>query len=199
MSVLNPVEQSLYDVAKAALPSWLFAATAAIVSNPQELIGADAKVFGAVKVVIDSWLVQAHVTTATGFWLDQHAIDRNTRRRSGESDAALRLRLRQYGDVATRPALKAAINAALVQAGISTPCYIVNLREEKAFFAYPGGHQAVAYINRGYRMSVVGRPMRFIVILPYGTSSVLRSAVDEIIRQLKAGGFAYSIEVRGVP
>lgn len=56
-----------------------------------------------------------------------------------------------------------------------------------------------AYLGRGYRLSHSGRPARFIVILPFGTSAATELAVTEMIREKKAGGFKAVVEVRGVP
>ena len=52
-------------------------------------------------------------------WLDQHAVDRGTRRSAGERDAALRTRLRNMDDNVTRPGLLAALRAMMVAAGLT--------------------------------------------------------------------------------
>jgi hypothetical protein len=55
-----------------------------------------------------------------------------------------------------------------------------------------------AYVGRGYRMGQQ-RPLKLIIILPYGTPASARKAVDEYVRSHKAGGYAHVLEVRGVP
>lgn len=56
-----------------------------------------------------------------------------------------------------------------------------------------------AYLTRGYRMGVSGRPHVIIVILPFGTLATLEPVISEAVRQKKAGGVVHRIEIRGVP
>jgi len=104
---LTPDEQKFYDFAKAALPKFLFQR-----DRPEEEMGALAKMFSAVRDQIKSWFTQSYITTATGAgpdFLNQHAVDRATRRQSGESDISLRERLRNVPDAVTRPTLLSAV------------------------------------------------------------------------------------------
>lgn len=54
---------------------------------------------------------------------------------------------------------------------------------------------ARSYAGRGFRASV-GRPLKLIVILPYGTTAGTAASVLESIRQKKAAGFAVVVERR---
>jgi hypothetical protein len=103
---LTAEEQKFYDFARRALPKFLFAKV-----RPEEVMGAFAKIFGAAKTAISGYFDQALIGQATSSganYLNQHAIDRGTYKQAGETDAALRARLRNVEDAITRPALLAA-------------------------------------------------------------------------------------------
>lgn len=130
MSVLSAEEQELFDVAKASIPKFFFASDAA----QQEVFAAAAKAFNLSRDQIKSWASFTLIGQAVGFWLDQHAIDRNMRRRSGESDAALAARVRRIDDAVTLPALQARISAILAADSVSGLGAIVELRRSCARF-----------------------------------------------------------------
>lgn len=67
-------------------------------------------------------------------WLAQHARDRGTERQEGESDEALRDRLKRVEDAVTRPVLLAAVQAVLDREGVVGTPAMVELRRDKAFF-----------------------------------------------------------------
>lgn len=83
---------------------------------------------------------QTSTLQATGMHgeLDQHALDRGTMRRAGESDASLRLRLRNIVDVVTEPALKIGVDALLTASGLG-PSAWVELRRDRAHYQLPRG------------------------------------------------------------
>lgn len=56
-----------------------------------------------------------------------------------------------------------------------------------------------AFCSRGFRATHVGTPLRFVMILPYGSTAGTESSVREMLRQRKAIGFAVSIERRLSP
>lgn len=188
-------EQSLYDHLRGTLPSWFFQTSA----SPEEIWGAYVKLFDAARAQADGWGNYARILEATGIWLDQHAVDRGTARQAGESDEELRTRIRVPEDSVTLGALLTRVQAILTASGIPSPSVaIVELRRDKAFFS-EGGELPTAYMSRGYRLGGANRPLKMIVILPYGTTEATRKAVDEYLRAHKAGGFAHTIEVRAVP
>lgn len=193
---LSASQQDLFDHAKGALPRRLFTDPAL-----HEFLQGCAVMFDAAKQTIDAWLkTQAFILTATGVWLDQHAKDRGLYRQSGESDAALAQRIRQYQDAITATVLKSVINAILAAAGVAGTCAIVELRRDRAFMATNAGTgRKVAYLSRGYRMGHSGRPNKIIVILPYGTGAATGAAVDDQMRARRAAGIAYARETRANP
>lgn len=67
-------------------------------------------------------------------WLQQHARDRGTARQLGETDAALRERLRNVPDAVTRPSLLTAAQAIVDAAGVVGTVALVELRRDKGFF-----------------------------------------------------------------
>lgn len=285
---LTEDEQALYDFAEGALPSWI--------THPDPLLTAAAKQIGASLAQARYLFAQALIGTAEGAtsttpdWLNQHARDRNTSRQAGESDVALRERLRTIPDAVTRQAILDAANAILAAAGVSGEAALVELPRDAAWvgtytaltgtggtfvqvgtdsrftptvpwatppYRAPGvtpelswtltisgaanaanngtraitglvGNAAVvsnasgiagadgtvswiarrldalgngtdfaarSYAGRGFRASV-GRPLKLIVILPYGTTAGTAASVLEAIRQKKAAGFAVVIERR---
>lgn len=101
MSTLTDDEQALYDVAASALPREITSGE----EDAREILAAQAKIHGSAKSQLDDYLSRTLISSATGIWLDQHALDRGTRRQSGESDDALRQRLRIGEDAVTIAAL----------------------------------------------------------------------------------------------
>lgn len=195
MSVLNDKELKLYEAAKASLPRWMFSDDA----NSQEVLAAFAKQLGKTWEQVDAWVDQIYITRAFGFFLDQHAIDRGTRRRYQEPDVLLSQRIRTYEDAVTKPALQSTADALLAAAGLGT-AHIVELRMDKAFLgtqgaAEPHPGRGRTYLSRGYRMSTTGENA-LVIILPYGTSDATAAAVAEAVRQKKAGGIIVYVERR---
>ena len=200
-------EQDMYDFAKASLPRFLFQKSTA----PEDWIGPFAKIFGSAFDQVVEWLGQTYILNATGIWLDQHARDRGTARQGGESDAALRSRLRTIDDAVIPSALLAAATAALNADSVTIPSgypALVETRRDGAFFGVwsatpptpPGSGYAsrgMAYFQRGYRMR--GPRGSIVVILPFGTSEATRLSVQEAVRKKKAAGFAMIVERRVDP
>lgn len=128
MSTLTAREQELFDLAKAALPSWMFSDE----SNPQELIAAFAKQFAQAWDQVDFWRDQMYLRRAVVQFLADHARDRGTRQQSSESVDALRVRLRNITDALTKPTLLARVQALLAQAGVAGTPAIMELRPDGA-------------------------------------------------------------------
>jgi hypothetical protein len=128
---LDSQEQDFMDFALAALPRWMR-------SDDVFLRGA-AKMFGQVRAQSDYWFGQTLISDATGpttgqpDWLNQHARDRGTSRQNGESDQALRQRIRNVPDALTRDSLLAAANAILASESISGTVAMVELPRDGAF------------------------------------------------------------------
>lgn len=286
---LTDDEQALYDFAAGALPSWI--------THPDPFLSAAAKQIGAALAHARYLNAQTLIGTASGptattpDWLNQHARDRDTTRQAGESDAALRERLRTIPDALTRSALLDSANAILAAAGVTGTAALVELPRDAAWvgtyagmsgtggtfaqvgtssrftptmlpwptppYRAPGvtpelswtitisgagsagnnGTRAItgmvgdaaavtngagvagadptaswiarrldvlgngtdfaarSYAGRGFRASV-GRPLKLIVILPYGTTAGTAASVLESMRQKKAAGFAVVVERR---
>lgn len=128
---LTPDEQSLYDFARNALPSWL--------KDTDEFLVAAAKTFGLTLAHAKDLMSQALITQAVGAtsttpdWLNQHARDRGTSRQQGEGDAALQERLRSTPDALTRAAILDAANAILTAAGVAGSAALLELPRDAAW------------------------------------------------------------------
>jgi hypothetical protein len=111
---LSSEAQSLFDHAWQSLPRWL---TGAVVSA-KEWLYAFTEIFDEIRAQGQDWKDITYLDNATGAELDQHAYDRGTSRRAGESDGTLRERLRQISDAVTQPALIRGVDAILDGAGL---------------------------------------------------------------------------------
>jgi hypothetical protein len=182
-------EQKLLNVAKASLPRWLFAD-----GDPPAIV-ADAKVFARLWDQLDEWIDATYLTRAPGIWLDQHAVDRNTRRQAGETDAALAERLRHPLDAITLPALTARAQAIVDAEGIGGTVTILELRRVRAFVGSVDNPHS--FVSNGYRIAGTGQASnQLIVVLPYGSTTGTAAAVYDAIRQAKAAGVGLIIERR---
>lgn len=121
-------EQALYDFAKSSLPGWFFT-----VPRAEEVLGAFVKIFDAARQVIADNADRTLIENATGIWLDLHALDRGTYRQDGETDEALRARIRNVEDAVSRPALLAATEAILAADGVLDPPSMVEVKRDGAF------------------------------------------------------------------
>jgi hypothetical protein len=129
--MLNALEQKLYDLARAALPSWLFTDEA----NAQELIRAAAAQLSDAWEQVDFWLDQTYLTRGVDIFVDQHAKDHGTRRQNGETTASLVSRLRNTEDAVTIPALLSHIIQVMHDNGApsSPPPVILEMRYDKLY------------------------------------------------------------------
>lgn len=137
---LTAEQEKIASWIRGAVPKW-FTST----PRAEEDIGALVLIFDAVRAQVAAWREQGAILTADGpvlsggdivepDWLNQHAKDRNTHRQDGETDAALRERLRRYEDAVTVSALLSVVNAMLDAAGVTSNNYgLVELRRDKAY------------------------------------------------------------------
>jgi hypothetical protein len=137
---LTAEEQELLDFALAALPPWF--------SDDEgrdfAIEAAHAKMMGAARAQTAYWFGQTLISTATGAtattpdWLEQHAKDRGTRRQDGESDAALRSRLRTFSDALTVEAVMDAAQQVIDAAGVIGDVHMLELRRDRAYLGKNG-------------------------------------------------------------
>lgn len=195
MPPLTQTEQSLFDLVRDALPRFLFQRD----NDPQETFAGFAKLFGKAKDQLDFWISQTLISSAAGIWLDQHALDRGTRRQAGESDSQLRARLQTIPDAITKPAIiRAALKITLAD-GNAVPPALLELRQDRAFLGKdPATGFARSYLSRGYRITT-WRPSSIILILPFGSTPGAIKAAAEMLRIKKAAGIKATIEVRRIP
>lgn len=189
---LSAEAQALFDHARKSLPRWLTRGKTAVL----EWLYGYTEIFDSARQQGQDWLDITYLEYASGAELDQHAADRGTSRRSGEDDDTLRERLRNITDAVTIPALKAAIDALLTLNGLGA-CTIIPLRQSRGHFQLPT--KSTAFMSRGFRMTNNTIPMVYIIILPYGTTSVIGEAVLEITRLLGPGGYKAIVESRQSP
>lgn len=132
---LSADEQKLLDFALGALPPW-FGDTE---TRDLAVEGGMAKMMGAAKAQITYWFDRTLITGADGpaaglpDWLQQHAIDRDTRRANGEGDPELQSRLRTFPDALTRATLLSVTDAILDAAGIVAAPFMLELRRDRGY------------------------------------------------------------------
>lgn len=131
---LTSEEEQLVEEAKAAMPRWYR-------TSADHVLCGFAKMFGPVLTLIRYWLgEQAFIGTADGSspttpdWLGQHALDRGTSRQNGESDAALRERLKDPTVAVIAASLLEAAQNLLTQAGVGGTPYLIELPRDGAFY-----------------------------------------------------------------
>ncbi len=110
---LSTEAQALFDHARNSLPRWLTGAPSTVL----EWLYGFTEIFDEVRSTGQGWIDLTYILNATGAELDQHAADRGTSRRSGESDDSLRYRIRQIDDAVTEPALQIGVDAILAAIG----------------------------------------------------------------------------------
>lgn len=167
MSVLSADEQELYDFAAASMPEWYTDD-----EKGQEFMGAAAKLLGAARRPIADWLGrQTFILTADGptptnpDFLGQHAIDRGTSRQNAEDNTALQVRLRNYPDALTRPALLAVVQAALTAAGVAGAPAMLELPRDGSYL----GEAAASETGTGGLFTSVTGGFTFTPTVPFRT------------------------------
>ncbi len=126
---LTPSEQELFDFAKASLPGWVFQRI-----RNEEIMEAMAKVFGRVRENLAEARLRKLILSAEDIWLELLAEDLGTVRQDGESNEALRARLRSIEEAVTRPAILAAAQLIVDAEGIIGTVVGLELKRDKAFF-----------------------------------------------------------------
>lgn len=128
--------QDYIDHALGALPRWFKREDRSF-----ENIKAFAEIFQATEDQIAFWQSQTFITQAVGpvgttepDWLNQHAIDRNTERQDGETNAALRDRLRTFPDALHLDAVTDTAQSVVDAEGIVGTVAVLELRANRAFF-----------------------------------------------------------------
>lgn len=156
---LTSDEEELRQVAIKTLPRWYFDQARA-----DEYVAAVAKIFGPVRANTAELLqtltlisLAPGATVTEPDWLGQHARDRGTSRQDGETTTRLRERLRNIADMITAPALLAAANAILDDAGIADPAVLVELPRDEA---YASGYTSITGTG-GTFTDPTGTAMRF--------------------------------------
>lgn len=134
--VIGTSVDELLEFALSALPHWF-----QIDARPGEFLRATSVIMGLAIDQTQYWLDRSLILNADRpgdltlpDWLNQHAIDRGTSRRNGETDASLRDRLRNIPDAITRPTLLAAAQSIVESDGIAGTVAMVELRRDKGFF-----------------------------------------------------------------
>ena len=132
---LTSEEQELFDFASASMPRWFR-------ESNRYFLSQCAKLFGDAREMSNHWLrLQSLIGQAVGAsasepdWLNQHAVDRGTRRQNGEVDIALRDRLRTVPEALSRESILEAAQALVTAQPVVGTVYMVELRREGAHFS----------------------------------------------------------------
>jgi hypothetical protein len=201
---LSVDEQKLFDLALAVLPHWFQENKRAM-----EHLGLSAKEAGAAWLQLIDWMDNTLILQAvgpTGFdpdWLNQHAIDRGTTRQAGETDEALRERIRNVPDLLTRPVLLDAAQAIVDAEGVSVTVPVefvsaVNVTVSTNNITKNGGGAAwnagaisqerIMLGEDGYVQFAVGQNDKSVICgLNYRSTGVTRSEIDFGIQTDAAG------------
>lgn len=162
--ILTAEEQKLRDFGAAVLPSW---ATKTVVYD--ELLTAFAAIFDRARRQLDFQFDQSYIMRAEGVdaggpdFLDALALDLGTARTADESQQALRTRLREVEGAVTRPALLAAIDALLAQAGVVGTSAALELLRDKGHF---GDYTAQTGVGGVFAL-VSGTTYKFTPTVPF--------------------------------
>lgn len=155
---LSPEEQELMDWLKSSIPRWLAYPKKGDGSeaSDEELWNAAVKSLINITRQTDDWKEATFILTATDIWLNAHAQDRGTNRQGGETDDALRERIRTVEDAVNKASIISAVNKVLVAAGIMDSCAIVELRKDKAYFLTdtPAGGTNGTFTKSGTTMTL---------------------------------------------
>jgi len=153
---------------------------------------ATAAVFSAVEGTLADWDRACRIMTSSGVALDAIARDHGLSRQVGESDDALRARLRVPPSAGTASAIAAALQP-IVDAGGGGQIFLVQLPRDGAFFArcrlsmkssIQRSSTGSAFLGRGKRMS--GGPVRMVVALIPASADCLSSATDALRSKVSA-------------
>lgn len=131
---LTSTEEELFDHAVKSLPHWFKNS-----ARNMEDLAAAAKSIGAAFEQGEHWAEQAFIQTAVGpvgdepDWLAQHARDRNMDRQDGETDAALRARIRTIADAVTRGLLLSEAQRIVDEDGVVGDAAMVELPRDGAY------------------------------------------------------------------
>jgi hypothetical protein len=118
--------------ALAALPQWL-----AKGDRPFEEMEAFAEIFQRVDDQAVYWVDLSYINNADAGppdWLNQHAKDRGTYRQLGESNAALRERLRNFSDAITPELIRDTLAGLMTANSIVGTVGVLELSRDRAFF-----------------------------------------------------------------
>jgi len=181
---LTTEEQELYDFAADMLPKLFFSRT-----RSEEELNAFVKTFDGARAQILAFFQQALILNATNVppdFLDQHARDRGTARQEGETDAALRERLRNVEDALVRSVLLSLVQAILTAEAIAGAPAMVEFRYERAFF-----RSAVADTGVGGEFFGTPPDMEFLPNTPFARGINVITTVSRLFpRLLNPAGFA---------
>lgn len=144
---------------------------------------------------------EARISTSQGKYLDQHARDSGLARQDGETDVALRERLRSPSDAITASSILAAVSAIVTAAGGSlTNVRLICLPREGAYCAAFGCEPSVAstsgrtraFLDRGARINPAGHTRYTVILIPAGLGIV--SAVEDAVRAIILAGHELRVE-----
>jgi hypothetical protein len=198
---LSLEDEQLLTWLKGSLPSWMFVAV------DSEIWIAAAAALGRVFDLINDWFDATLIELSSGVWLEQHAADRGTSKRAGETEASLRARIRNPMDAVTKPAIQAAVTAQLATYGIGWTPNMLELRRDGAYLltrtSPAGTGDSIAYadgvctlVASGYTFSghEIGRQITVVGtgIDDDGTFTISAVTGDHSIQYVNPYGVNYS-------
>jgi hypothetical protein len=122
-------KQQILEFAQEAMPKYWSKAP-----RKMEDLNAMAEVMATALGVCMDLIRQTYILDSEGKWLRQHARDRGLSLQEGESEAALKQRIREVVDALTRPALLAGVESIMAAAGVVGDVAVVDIRRDRAFF-----------------------------------------------------------------
>jgi len=125
-----------YAKIKTWVPNWWFEE----IENQQAVFQGLAKVLAELEVELDAHITETFICQADGDYLDEHGLERNLTRKTGESDADFCTRIRNLTNSTNCPAIKSLVDD-LLEVGEATIVEDYNA----AFFC-----DREAFLNRGH-------------------------------------------------
>lgn len=150
------------------------------------LVGLAAGPLALVEPAIESHVVEALPSTATGTWLTLIGNGQGLSRVSGETDASLRDRIRTAEQLVTVAAIRAAVDDVSGLAAASDTCEVVEDWKAQIYCK----DSATEYVTDAFcdEEHVLGGHDAFSVILPTGLDDEVLDAVCALLRRARAAG-----------
>ena len=133
------------------------------------------------------WGREAHIGTADGIWLDQHAKDHGLRRQTNELDAHLRIRLRSAPQAVTYNAIYQALSDVITAINPAALWYLLRIPIDVGAFC-----DIDCWCDADSRVTET-RLRMLVLIIPASLDSY-KGVLLDVLRSKVAAGTIYTVE-----